>query len=61
MGAPDGRPVSVFFILLSNSQVSHIKSLSALAKLFRDESFKKLIETRPLKAQLVAFLDRLVL
>ncbi|MBO4404166.1 MAG: PTS sugar transporter subunit IIA [Treponema sp.] len=61
MSAPDGRPVSVFFILLSSSQVSHLKSLSLLAKLFRDESFKKIIETKPLKAQLVAFLDRLSL
>ena len=61
MCAPDGRPVSAFFILLSSSQVSHLKSLSSLAKLFRDESFKRIIETKPLKAQLVAFLDRLTL
>lgn len=59
MNAPDGRPVNVLFILLSSSQISHIQTLTTLAKIFRKDDFKRILSTKPLKAQLVSFLDRM--
>ncbi|MCI5829651.1 MAG: PTS sugar transporter subunit IIA [Treponema sp.] len=47
MQAPDFRKVSVMFILLSASSQFHIKCLSSLASVFRNERFKKGIQDKP--------------
>ena len=53
MESPDGLSVYAMFILLSDSTQSHIHTLSALAKLFRDVSFRKILSSKPSKKVLV--------
>ena len=53
MNAPDGRYVSVMFILLSDSTKSHIKALSGLAKLFRNPQFINFMSAKPSKNDLI--------
>ena len=53
MGAPDGRYVSVMFILLSDSTKSHIKALAGLAKLFRNPQFINYMSAKPSKNDLI--------
>ena len=49
MNAPDSKKVFVMFILLSKSTQFHIKALSELAKLFRNEKFLKILNSKPSK------------
>lgn len=58
MQAPDFRKVYAMFILLSSSSQLHIKTLSSLAKLFRNDQFKKMLQLRPGKEQLVNLIRR---
>ncbi|MBQ0039978.1 MAG: PTS sugar transporter subunit IIA [Treponema sp.] len=53
MQAPDFRKVYAMFILLSDSSQFHIKALSSLAKIFKNEEFRKGLMMKPAKAQLV--------
>ncbi|MGN0728797.1 PTS sugar transporter subunit IIA [Treponema sp.] len=54
MKAPDVRKVFAMFVLLSDSSLFHVKVLSNLASLFKNETFQKRIKTLPSKAE---FLD----
>lgn len=59
MNAPDERPVTTMFILLTyNSQV-HLKVLSSLAGLFRSARFRKALEDRAGEATLSALIKEL--
>lgn len=46
MKAPDERPVSTMFILLTQNSQVHLKILSTLAGLFRSLRFRKALEDR---------------
>lgn len=47
MSAPDSKKVYVMFVLLSSSTQTHLQVLSELARLFRDNGFRKLLESKP--------------
>lgn len=59
MQAPDVKKVYVMFIILSDSAQFHIKVLSALATLFKNEKFRKGIQTCPSKGELLDLLRRI--
>lgn len=46
MNAPDEVKVSVMFILLTSNPQNHLKVLSTLAGLFRDSTFKKVLDEK---------------
>ena len=59
MQAPDERPVTTMFVLLTyNSQV-HLKVLSTLAGLFRSLRFRKALEDRASEQVLSALIKEL--
>ena len=59
MGAPDDKPVSTMFVLLTyNSQV-HLRILSSLASLFRDSRFKEAINRKADEVVLSALIKEL--
>ena len=58
MQAPDFRKVNVMFILLSASSQFHIKALSSLAKVFKNEEYKKGLQLKPVKAQLAELIKK---
>ena len=47
MSAPDERKVSVMFVLLTKSSQFHLQTLSNLARLIHDDSFRKFLDTKP--------------
>jgi PTS system nitrogen regulatory IIA component len=53
-GALDKKPVSIVFLIISSSQKSHLNILSRLSFLLHDESFRKILEKKPLKEELAA-------
>lgn len=53
MNAPDGRLVSTMFVLLTSSPQFHLKVLSQLAFLFQNKEFRKTLENKPQKAELL--------
>ena len=59
MQAPDVRKVYVMFVILSDSAQFHIKVLSALATLFKNEKFRKGIQACPSKGELLDLLRRI--
>ena len=59
MGAPDDKPVTTMFVLLTyNSQV-HLKVLSSLAGLFRNSRFREALNNRANEAVLSALIKEL--
>lgn len=58
MQAPDARKVYVMFILLSDSSQFHIKALSSLAALFKNEEFRRGLQTRPSKSCLLELVKK---
>ena len=59
MRAPDGNPVQVMFVLLSQNNQSHLAALSALAALFTKADFKKALELRVGEEKLAAVIKGL--
>lgn len=59
MKAPDEREVFVMFILLAHNSQIHLKVLSSLAGLFRNEKFKKALEARSDEAVLSSIIKEL--
>ena len=59
MQAPDYRNVSVLFILLSNSSVIHVKALSSLSRMLKNDQFLKCIRMKPNKTQLIEIAKQL--
>jgi len=59
MKAPDERPVTVLFVLLTHNSQVHLKVLSALAGLFRDSDFRKALEMQVDEATLSSLIKRL--
>lgn len=59
MQAPDYKNVSVLFILLSNSSVVHVKALSSIAKMLKNERFRKCIMMKPNKTQMIEIAKQL--
>lgn len=53
MQAPDFKKVYAMFILLSASSQFHIKALSSLAVLFKNDEFKKSLQMKPGKEELI--------
>lgn len=53
MHAPDSRKVSVMFVLLSSSTQFHLQVLSQLARLIRDNEFRKLLESKPTESDML--------
>lgn len=46
MNAPDGKKVSVLFVLLTSNPQTHLQVLSSLAGLFKNERFVELLKKR---------------
>lgn len=46
MNAPDELKVSVMFILLTSNSQTHLKILSKLVQLFKDENFKEMLKRK---------------
>jgi PTS system nitrogen regulatory IIA component len=59
MKAPDERPVSVLFVLLTHNSQVHLKVLSSLAGLFRDSDFRKALEMQVDEATLSSLIKKL--
>ena len=59
MKAPDEREVFVMFVLLAHNSQIHLKVLSSLAALFRDQKFKKALEARADEATLSSIIKEL--
>ena len=59
MKAPDEREVFVMFILLAHNSQIHLKVLSSLASLFRNDKFKKALEARSDEAVLSSIIKEL--
>ncbi len=59
MKAPDERPVSTMFILLSSNSQSHLKILSYLANLFRNMRFRRALEARAGESELSNLIQEL--
>ena len=60
MNAPDGRLVSIMFILLTSSPQFHLKVLSQLAFLFQNKEFRKTLENKPQKAELLEAIKKVL-
>ena len=60
MNAPDGRLVSTMFILLTSSPQFHLKVLSQLAFLFQNKEFRKTLENKPQKAELLEAIKKVL-
>ena len=58
MQAPDVKKVYVMFILLSSSSQFHIKALANLAKLIKNEEFRKGLQVKPPKEQLLELIRK---
>lgn len=52
MSAPDGRPVSTLFLLLTAKTSFHFETLSSLATLIQQDKFKLLLKNAPNEWQL---------
>ena len=59
MYAPDGNPVKVMFVLLSQSNQIHLAALSKLASLFTKSDFKKAVELKAGEERLSAVIKGL--
>ena len=59
MKAPDERPVSVLFVLLTHNSQVHLKVLSSLAGLFRSADFRKALGEQADEAVLSAMIKDL--
>lgn len=59
MNAPDERPVSTMFILLTHNSQVHLKVLSTLAGLFRSLRFRRALEEKAGEAELSALIKEL--
>ncbi|MCR5400247.1 MAG: PTS sugar transporter subunit IIA [Treponema sp.] len=59
MKAPDERPVSTMFILLTHNSQVHLKVLSALAGYFRSARFRKALEVQADEAVLFNLIHEL--
>ena len=57
--SPDGKPVSVVFLVLSAGVDQHLATISALACIVQSEGFKTLIGRRPSKSELLALIPGL--
>lgn len=60
MNAPDERPVSTMFILLTSNSQYHLKVLSSLAGLFRNARFRQALEDHAGEAVLTTLIKDLV-
>ena len=60
MNAPDGRLVSTMFVLLTSSPQFHLKVLSQLAFLFQNKEFRKTLENKPQKAELLEAIKKVL-
>jgi mannitol/fructose-specific phosphotransferase system IIA component (Ntr-type) len=56
--APDGIPVTTIFLVLSAVPEQHLCTLSALARLVQDNSFRLLVAQRPQKKELLEFMEK---
>lgn len=60
MVAPDERSVYVMFVLLTYNPQVHLKVLSSLASLFRENSFRKALEEQADEATLQKLINELI-
>jgi len=56
--APDGVPVTTIFLVLSAVPEQHLCTLSALARLVQDNSFRLFVAQRPQKKELLEFMRK---
>ena len=61
MSAPDARRVYVMFVLLTANSQTHLQVLSQLASLFKDSSFKQLLEKRACLDELMKAANELIM
>jgi PTS system nitrogen regulatory IIA component len=57
--AIDGQPVQVLMVLLSHSTKQHLVMLSKLSFLLRDQTFRKLLLTKPSRAEIFNIISTL--
>lgn len=57
--SPDGRPVHLFFLLLSNRECAdrHLEALAYISRKCRDEEFRNYLTRATTKAQIADFLE----
>lgn len=60
MKAPDSRLVDTMFVLLSSSAQTHLNVLTQIASLFRDMSFRKLLDTHPDEAAITEAIKKII-
>ena len=60
INAPDLKPVSVMFVILSGSSKTHLKILSNLAFLFRNAGFRACLEKKPSEEELLSEVKKLL-
>ncbi len=58
-GAPDGRPVHLFLLLLSNRECAdkHLAALAYISRRFRNEDFRNLLLRAANQGQIMDFLE----
>ena len=58
-GAPDGEPVRLFFLLLSNRECAdrHLEALAYISRKFRDKDFRNLLLKAANAGQIADFLE----
>ena len=59
MGAPDDKPVTTMFVLLTYDRKIHLQVLSSLAGLFRDARFREALNNKADEAVLSALIKEL--
>ena len=54
--SPDGKPVSLLFLVVSANSTSHLSVLSGIASLMGDQQFKEFMAKKPEKSKLITYL-----
>lgn len=60
MKAPDTRYVYVMFVLLTANSQTHLQVLSQLAALFKNEEFRKLLESHASKEEIIEAAQKII-
>lgn len=56
--APDGKPVTLLFLVLSAVTEQHLSTLSAVGKLVMDKDFRSFVAQHPQKQELMEYMEQ---
>ena len=59
MGAPDGRPVSVMFVLMTSTSQTHLATISQLARFLQKPEVREALERRANATELITLMHTL--